>query len=91
MNKLFFVLFLCLISLSVFAFTNYSNFVLKDVLINPKNYARLPDDLSPYCCGSVVGGVCDSKVDLETASKLVDSGLDPSASYVPDKSSLRCD
>jgi len=82
---------LVLIIGSVFAFNNYSSFVLHDVLIHPNNYDRLPDNLAPYCCGEVVGNKCVGKVDLETASELVAKGLNPSVNYVPDRSSLRCD
>jgi hypothetical protein len=88
MNKLFILFGLILLAVSVFAFN--SSFVLRDVLVHPNSYDRLPDNLAPYCCGVVVDGKCSGKVDLETASEMVKKGLNPSVNYVVDKSSLRC-
>ena len=93
MNKkyVFFVLF-CLILSAIFVFAGTQEKTnLKDVILHPENYDRLPDNLAPYCCGEVINGRCNGKVDLETAANFVKRGLNPSAKYSPPREALRCD
>jgi len=85
---IFITLGLLLIS---FAFSLSNNFILKDMIINPNNYQRLPDDLSPYCCGEIINGRCDSKVDLITASEMINKGMSTAVKIEIHKEMLRCD
>lgn len=83
------VLMVLLCCVLVFSFV--PNPAVHDVVINPDKYARLPDDLSPYCCAEIVDGKCTGKVDLDTAAFRVARGLNPSQKVPIDKSILRCD
>jgi len=86
MDYKFLIIGLLILSISVvFANTTTNNNlnILVDIINNPQDYPRLPDNLEPYVCDN-------GKVDLELAVLDVKKGMNPHITRIVDKSELNC-